>query len=1006
MKTRTLSHRFLSIVTLLTLLLPLSPAPSLLARQSPPPSNTAGLVDAAADTCSPSAVVNLVASAGASPGTVELSWVAPGDDATAGTASAYIVRHNTTTITESNWGASSNVTGEPAPSPAGSVESMTVSGLAPGRTYYFAIKTRDEVPNTSSISNSPAAVARVGPSAIYLPLVASSASSVPTVIPDTTKVLPETTTQYLSEVSDDGAIFTFTQSTADLDALAPGDVIVSGPTANAPYGFLRRVTSVSSLGGQVVVTTEEATLEDAIESGEAHVSQLLTPNQIQSSTQLQGVKLESPSQLDDEFYWTLDTVVLYDHDKNPGTTNDQVVASGSIQLKPSLDFDLVISDWKLEELTFIAGAVETTKLEIGGKVELLGIEEEKVIARHTLTPITVPIPPSPFPVVIVPVLTVSVGMDGSVHVGVTTGVEQQATLKAGLRYAGGVWQPVSHFSNEFHYNPPTLSAGLNLKGYANAQLALLLYGVTGPYAELEAYLELVADIAQDPWWTLWAGMEMPLGVKVEVLGHTIVETETVPIAYRLALAHATSNNPPNLPFSPFPADGAIVQNLDVNPSWSGGDLDGDAVTYDVYFEAGDHTPDVLVSDDQASIAYDPGTLSARTDYYWRIVAQDEHGATTAGPVWEFTTATEETCPIDLTLQAPQVSHLTVTANGTATSDCSTITRINWQWGDGQGDDQWFPASHTYAVPGTYSITATAYNDLGDTEVANTTVHVSSPTITMDRVWTNDYWGNPKGTFRPGEAILLVLEATNHGLNTIDVIYDWDTYAPNGSKVSPLSWNDLAISMPPGEDIWHLTSGIPYGAPLGTYSYTGTVSYASGTSAGSTTFDVQGSYIDINPLEFVMCKDLDDNYRPVDVTDTFTTDDDYAYTWSIWEGTAGAPHTITREWYRPDGTLFGDSSYDFDTTWSVYQLWGWLSIGCVSDTPGQWSVKTYMDGSYVTTQYFTLVAGAQSRADDEPDPVSPILFGADGTRSSNPQPAFPPANAQNGDAFTHASDGSH
>ena len=209
----------------------------------------------------------------------------------------------------------------------------------------------------------------------------------------------------------------------------------------------------------------------------------------------------------------------------------------------------------------------------------------------------------------------------------------------------------------------------------------------------------------------------------------------------MALAQAQSNTPPNLPFSPFPADGAIVQNLDVDLSWSGGDLDGDSVTYDVYLETGDATPDVLVSDDQPGLAYDPSTLSANTDYYWRIVAKDEHGATTAGPVWEFTTATGETCPINLTLQSPQVSDLTATISGTVSSSCSTITRLNWQWGDGVSGDQWFPAGHTYAVSGTYPITVTAYNDLGDTEVANTTAYVGVASGEMVTV--------PAGEFQMG-----------------------------------------------------------------------------------------------------------------------------------------------------------------------------------------------------------------------------------------------------------------
>ena len=206
-----------------------------------------GNMDSMADTDAPAVITALFAIAGSSAGTVDLSWIAPGDDATTGTASAYTVRYNMTTITESNWGTSSNVTGEPTPSPAGSLESMTASGLTPGHRYYFAVKTQDEVPNTSGISNSPVAVAQAGPSAIHLPLVASSASSVATVIPDTTEVLPETTTQYLSEISGDGAVFTFTQSTPVLNALAPGDVMVSDATANVPYVFLRRVTAFSSV---------------------------------------------------------------------------------------------------------------------------------------------------------------------------------------------------------------------------------------------------------------------------------------------------------------------------------------------------------------------------------------------------------------------------------------------------------------------------------------------------------------------------------------------------------------------------------------------------------------------------------------------------------------------------------------------------------------------------------------------------------------------------------------
>jgi hypothetical protein len=107
------------------------------------------------DTIPPVAVTDLSAATGTAGNAIDLGWTAPGDDGNTGTASVYIIRYNTVPITESNWDGSSDVTGEPIPGPAGTAESMTVTMPHPGVVYYFAIKTQDEVPNTSAISNSP-----------------------------------------------------------------------------------------------------------------------------------------------------------------------------------------------------------------------------------------------------------------------------------------------------------------------------------------------------------------------------------------------------------------------------------------------------------------------------------------------------------------------------------------------------------------------------------------------------------------------------------------------------------------------------------------------------------------------------------------------------------------------------------------------------------------------------------------------------------------------------------
>lgn len=87
------------------------------------------------------------------PDTVRLVWTAPGDDGQIGTATAYEMRSSTSPIDNANWSAATVVTGVPAPLPAGSPHRTMVRGLTFGTTYYFAIRSVDDVGNWSGLSN-------------------------------------------------------------------------------------------------------------------------------------------------------------------------------------------------------------------------------------------------------------------------------------------------------------------------------------------------------------------------------------------------------------------------------------------------------------------------------------------------------------------------------------------------------------------------------------------------------------------------------------------------------------------------------------------------------------------------------------------------------------------------------------------------------------------------------------------------------------------------------------
>jgi hypothetical protein len=101
----------------------------------------------------------------------------------------------------------------------------------------------------------------------------------------------------------------------------------------------------------------------------------------------------------------------------------------------------------------------------------------------------------------------------------------------------------------------------------------------------------------------------------------------------------TRNEQPNLPNTPIPVNGSIGQPISVDLSWSCSDNNAsDTLQYDIYFGKTSNPPVVKVNN--SSKTYLITGLDYDETYYWRILAKDNHGATTLGPVWSFTAKSE------------------------------------------------------------------------------------------------------------------------------------------------------------------------------------------------------------------------------------------------------------------------------------------------------------------------------------------------------------------------------
>ncbi len=97
----------------------------------------------------------------------------------------------------------------------------------------------------------------------------------------------------------------------------------------------------------------------------------------------------------------------------------------------------------------------------------------------------------------------------------------------------------------------------------------------------------------------------------------------------------TVNLRPTVPSNPKPSNNQTGVSVNTTLSWICSDLDGDTLVYDVYFGTDANPP--LVKSNHATTTYSPGTLSYGTTYYWKIVAKDDKGGQTSGPIWSFTT---------------------------------------------------------------------------------------------------------------------------------------------------------------------------------------------------------------------------------------------------------------------------------------------------------------------------------------------------------------------------------
>jgi len=317
-------------------------------------------------------------------------------------------------------------------------------------------------------------------------------------IPPTTKVMDAEVQSAMESVSTEGVV-TFSRVTPALEALAPGDILVSDALGPAPYGLLRKVKNVRNEGGKLIVETEDAQLIEAVHEGRVSFIKDLKPEDVKTTWVYPGVTFNPSTNAEGNHGLAFRSSAAYRPDAFSYSidtdfgTGGRVKAVGNASLEPKLEADVNISCndkvfgvcAEIPDLNFMTRIAILENVSLAVQGDATSFNKRVEIARHEFSPLTFWI--GPVPVVFTPILSIYLQGDGVLTSKVEYAIGQKLTLAAGFSYnSDDGFKDLSEASFDFLKPTPRFGNRVELRGVIGGEFELLLYGAIGPYASLEA----------------------------------------------------------------------------------------------------------------------------------------------------------------------------------------------------------------------------------------------------------------------------------------------------------------------------------------------------------------------------------------------------------------------------------------------------------------------------------------------------------------------------------------
>jgi len=349
-------------------------------------------------------------------------------------------------------------------------------------------------------------------------------------IPNTTKIADAATRDALSFYDAATGRMWFAAETSLLKQLNVNDVLVSKPSEAAPHGYLRKVISIRKDKGMYIVDTVQAKIYEAITRGTLQIGGTLLPSggasiaREPASSSAKGGAITAS--LDEGDQLTVDqpidvTFNLEEEDGDVSGTGT-IRVTGHVFIKAGYNIGAGIEPCVglppvcVDRLEAWMGFEQKSNLRVVGTFKG-EVKKEETIYPVPMQPIIFFI--GPIPVVLVPQMSVIVGVEGKAQIDFEFAAVSDVTMKPYIKWTEDEgWKDLSTIDDplEKTFLDADITGTIEAEAYAKLDAAILLYGVVGPSMDGSLGIGGKAQFGASPLWQVFGHAEVGIGLRSSI----------------------------------------------------------------------------------------------------------------------------------------------------------------------------------------------------------------------------------------------------------------------------------------------------------------------------------------------------------------------------------------------------------------------------------------------------------------------------------------------------------